>query len=533
MEGLSRTILLSHGWRRVVIALGAGAATALALAPFHLFAVAFATFPVLVWLLDGATGVNTGRRTGAMLEAFTAGFWFGYGYFLAGTWWIANALLVEAPEFAWAVPLAVFGLPVVLAVFWGLATMVARLAWSDGPGRLFALAAAFGLAEWLRSFALTGFPWNAIGYGLAPEPVMMQAVQIAGIFGLSAFAVLVFSLPATLASTGKLRLAGPVLAVLLLVSQAGFGAWRLSTAGPLEANQDTPLIRLVQPSFLQTVKMDPQARAQILDTLVEMTVIEPAAGSEPAGVPSIVIWPETAVPYLLTRDSGALAAIAGALAPGQMLLTGAVREEAEGENSQSTGRYYNSVMLISPEGEIAAASDKVHLVPFGEYLPFAGVLSRLGLRQIADADRGYSPAASRALITMPGGTVILPLICYEAIFPALLQDADVQRADMILNLTNDSWFGRTPGPWQHLHQARLRAVETGLPLVRVANSGITGIYDGHGRETARMALDQRGVVDERPPTKIQPLYAAQTRNNNYWLLIAALGCIGLVSRVRR
>ena len=530
MEALSRAILLSQGFPRVAIAVGAGIATSFVQAPFHLFAVGFLTFPVLVWLLDGATGVNAGRRQGALREAFTAGFWFGYGYFLAGLWWIANARLVEAPEFAWAVPLAVLGIPAVLAVFFGLAAMAARAIWSDGLSRIFALSAAFGVAEWLRSFVLTGFPWNAIGYALAPEPVMMQAVQIAGIFGLSTLAVLVFALPATLAGNGWQRLAGPVLALLLLGGQAGYGAWRLAEAGPQrEAPAGAPVLRLVQPSFPQDQKMDSTARAAMLDTLLDLTALPPEEG---APRPSVVIWPETAVPFLLTRDSGALAAIAAGIAPGQMLLTGAVREEVAEGDAGSTGRYYNSVMAISPEGEIVAASDKVHLVPFGEYLPLAGLLSRTGLETVAAADRGYSPAVSRALLETPDGTVFLPLICYEAIFPALLHDA-AAASDVILNLTNDAWFGRTPGPWQHLHQARLRAVETGLPLVRVANSGITVVIDPLGREVARIALDQRGVTDQALPEKMRPWIQRDGRNINFWLIVASFACIGLVGRLRR
>ena len=531
MEALSRAILLSQGTRRVAIAIGAGAVTSLAQAPFHLFAVGFVTFPVLVWLLDGATGTNAGRRRGALREAFAAGFWFGYGYFLAGLWWIANALLVEAPEFAWAVPLAVLGLPALLAVFWGLAAVGARALWSDGMARILALAAAFGLAEWLRSFVLTGFPWNAIGYALAPEPVMMQAVQIAGIFGLSAFAVLVFALPATLAGAGWQRVAGPLLALLLLGGQAGFGAWRLAEAGPVrDAAAGATIMRLVQPAFPQDEKMDTAARAGMLDTLLDMTALPPATG---APRPSVVIWPETAVPYLLTRDSGALAAIAAGIAPGQMLVTGAVREEPADGDAAATGRYYNSVMMISPEGEIAAASDKVHLVPFGEYLPLAGLLSRTGLQAVAAADRGYSPAVSRALLETPDGTVFLPLICYEAIFPALLHPQDTAGADVILNLTNDAWFGFTPGPWQHLHQARLRAVESGLPLVRVANSGITALYDPLGRELARIGLGQRGVTDVPLPEKVQPLIQSGSRNGNFWLIFAALACMAAAGRLRR
>jgi len=546
MEQLAQRILLLSGWRRAALSVALGALTALTQAPFHLFAIGFVTFPVLIWLLDGAVGATPGRASGALRSAFWIGWLFGLGYFTAGIWWLANALLVEAPEFAWAIPLAVLGLPAILALFYGAACALARLAWSDGLSRIAALAAAFGLAEWARSFMLTGFPWNALGYALMPSPVMMQSAAIGGIFAMSAFAVLVFALPAQLAARRGAAIAGMALCVLLVGTHAGFGVWRLAQAPlPAVATADGLVIRLVQPAIAQEQKMDQEARAATFRTLLDLTALDaPSVGTPladraaeaapaPSGpVPDIVVWPETSVPYLLTRDAAALASIGETLLPDQMLLTGAVREEPGEEAGSVTGRYYNSVMAVTTGGVIAGAADKVHLVPFGEYLPFADLLSSIGLRAIAAADRGYSAAPARTTITLDGGLTVLPLVCYESIFPDLAVPSPGQRVDAIVNVTNDAWFGRTPGPWQHLHQTRLRAVETGLPVIRVANNGISAVIDPHGRVIARIGHDVRAVADAPLPDAAQPLFPEQQRKINFWLLLAILSAIAIAGRIR-
>ncbi|QBK29671.1 apolipoprotein N-acyltransferase [Roseitalea porphyridii] len=542
MQAIAQRILLLHGWRRALVALVAGALTALAQAPFHLFAVGFVTFPVLVWLLDGATGATPGRPAGALRSAFAIGWLFGFGYFTAGLWWIANALLVEAPEFAWAIPLAVTGIPALLAVFWGLGCVLARLVWSDGVGRIAALAVGLGLAEWARTFVLTGFPWNAIGYALMPSPVMMQSIVLGGLFAMNAAAVLVFALPAQLgAERRRSAAAALVLCAVLLAGHVGFGVWRLGLAPDRAAiDAEAPVIRLVQPAIAQQQKMDASARQDTFTTLLDLSALDaaPASSAETGAAmaaesprrPDIVIWPETSVPYLLTREAAALAAIGDTLGPEQMLLTGAVREEPGEEDGTVTGRYYNSVMAVSGDGVIAGAADKVHLVPFGEYLPLAPLFERIGLNAVAAADRGYSAAPARAVIDLPGGPTVLPLICYEAIFPHLSAAPAGSDVDAIVNVTNDAWFGRTPGPWQHMHQSRLRAVETGLPLVRVANNGISIAVDPFGRALARIGHDERAVADVQLPAPTEPLRLGMGRHGNFWLFLATLTAIALAGR---
>ena len=234
MERVAGRVILLWGWRRAALAFLAGALAVLTQAPFDFFAAGFIAFPVLVWLVDGATpqpGANAVKR---LAPAFAVGWCFGFGYFLAGLWWIGSALLVEADSFAWALPLAVVGIPVLLAFFYGAAVAFARLMWTDGIGRIAALAFGFGLAEWLRSFLFTGFPWNPIGLAAMPVPLLMQSVTVTGVAGMNALAVLVFAMPALLAA-GRDRRAGAALATALVAAHAGFGYFRLNAPEPAAA----------------------------------------------------------------------------------------------------------------------------------------------------------------------------------------------------------------------------------------------------------------------------------------------------------
>lgn len=522
MERLANRILLLTGWRRYGLALVAGAATAFAQAPFHLFAICFLTFPIVVWLLDGAFSPARRSRLPLSWPAFAVGWWFGLGYFVVGLWWIGNALFVEAEDFLWLWPFAVLGLPAILAIFYGLATVVARALWSDGLGRIAALAFGFAIAEWLRSFVLTGFPWNAIGYAAMPVPLLMQPAALAGIFAVNALAVLVFALPAAFSRGGARALAAAMIMLVVVVVDLGYGYARLASAP--EPDPDAPLLRIVQPSVDQSEKWADGRRAEIFDLLLDLSTAESDAGQKP----DVIVWPETSVPFILTRAPDAVSAIADALDEGQTLLAGAVREDEA--VTGTAGRYYNSILAISDEGVIFDAADKVHLVPFGEYLPFSNLLGRLGLQAIAAADRGYSAAERRNTLSLPDGLTVLPSICYEAIFPSETVYAG-EEPNLIVNVTNDAWYGDTPGPYQHIHQARIRAVETGLPMVRAANNGISAIYDGYGRQAAALGYGARGAIENPLPVAAPPSFYARHGNLFFWIFMALLGLCSLYGRL--
>jgi apolipoprotein N-acyltransferase len=522
MERLAAFVTLSSGGKRFLLALAAGALAALALPPFGLFVVCFVSFALLVWLLDGAAGDPDRGFLARMLPAFFIGWSFGLGYFVAGLWWIGNALLVEADQFAWALPLAVVGLPAFLALYYGFAAALARLFWTDGFVRILALAGSFGLAEWLRSFLFTGFPWNAIGQALTPAPLMMQSIAVSGSDAMNVAAVLIFSAPA-LVATGRGAWLANGLAALLLAGHFGFGVYQLEFAAPPAAG--THRVRLVQPMIDQGAKIDNSQRSQIFDAHLALTR---AASEDGAKRPDYVIWPETSIPFILTQNPDALVQIADALQDGQILIAGAVRIENNGTDQPP--RYYNSVYVIDSQGQIIGAADKVHLVPFGEYLPYEWLWEKTGWFAIAAMPGGFSAANSQQLLTLPDGLKLLPLICYEIVFPNEVA-ANAASTDAIVNLTNDGWFGFTPGPWQHFLQARLRATETGLPIIRNSNSGISAIIDARGQVVSGLDFGARGFIDAILPPKITPLLSAETRHANFGLIELIILLIAAVTRM--
>lgn len=514
MERLAGRIILLWGWRRALVAAVDGALLVLAQAPYDFFAVGFVSFPVLVWLIDGAAAGPGARRLARLRPAFAIGWWFGFGYFLAGLWWIGNALLFEADSFAWALPFAVAGIPALLALFYGLAAVIARLMWSDGLPRIFALAFAFGVVEWLRTFLFTGFPWNSVGYAAMPVPILMQSVSVVGLVGMNALAVLVFAMPALLARTGGARL-GLSLALALCLVHLGFGFWRLS-----QAPADPPRtldVRIVQPAVGMDLKWDAAEEDRVFTQLVDLSSESPADGKPR---PQLIVWPETAVPYFLTERPDVLAALGNMLADGQMLLTGAVRPEGVGAGAA----YSNSIMAIDDDGEIVGAADKVHLVPFGEYLPLAGLIEKFGITQFVAGPMNFTAGTTRTTLEVPGGIKVAPFICYEIIFPSEVA-VDVATAKFIVNVTNDAWFGRSPGPYQHFRQAQVRAAETGLPLVRAANTGISGGVDAFGRIIDAFDLGVRGYLDIRLPLDVQPAVARPYPGYIGLAIVAGIGLL--------
>jgi apolipoprotein N-acyltransferase len=527
LERLAGRFILLWGWRRALVAFAAGALSVFAQAPYDFFAVCFISFPILVWLLDGATVERPARFLRRLRPAFAVGWWFGFGYFVAGLWWVGGAMLVEADSFAWALPIAVVLLPAILGIFYGLAAALARLFWSDDIGRIAALAAAFALFEWLRTFVFTGFPWNPIGYAAMPTPLLMQSISVVGMVGMNALAVFVFAMPALLAGHRHVR-TGLVLALLLVAAHVGFGYYRLGLPDAVPI-RSLP-VRIVQPAIDQAAKLDRASRDDIFRTLLNLS----AAPLAPGGVkPKLIIWPETSLPFLLTDRPDALVAIGELLSDGQVLLAGNVRAEGKGDDAQ---RYYNSVVAINDKGEIVDAVDKLHLVPGGEYLPLSGMFRLLGIDRIVAMPTPFSAGTTRHPIGIADGLRAAVFICYEIVFPDEVDDG-VKGADFIVNGTNDPWFGDTPGPYQHFRSAQIRAAETGVPLLRAANNGISGAVDSRGRVIDAFALNVRGQMDVSiaVPSPSPPLLG-DPRMAGYFVL-ALLGLVGMgayfIQRLRR
>jgi apolipoprotein N-acyltransferase len=520
LTSLSHWITLAWGWRRILVAFGAGAVTTLALAPANVWLAPFLTFPVLVWLVDGSAG----GRLGGTLAAATAGWWFGFGYFVAGLYWIGNALLVDVKTFGWFLPFAVLGLPAYLALFTAFGVAISRLVWARGPSRVLALAAGLTVAEWLRGHLLTGFPWNAFGYALFSPRPLAQSAALIGLWGLTFLAVAIYASPAVLADDragSKPLWIVPVLSAAVLAGLAAFGTVRL-IATPTSF-VDGVRIRIMQPNLPQDEKFNYSRKQEVMSRY--LTLSQSAGGLRDV---THLIWPESAFPFFLTREADALAQIAALLPEGAVLITGAVRAP-QAPLEAPIRRAYNSIYVIDHAGSVVSVYDKVHLVPFGEYLPFQDLLERLGLQQVTKLPGGFLAGDRRRPLAVPGAPNALPLICYEAIFP---EDSAPQgeRPGWIVNVTNDGWFGISLGPYQHLQQARLRAIEQGLPLVRAANTGISAVIDPLGRIIDRLALGTQGVIDARLPQRLGPTPYGRMGDLPAGLIVAAAFAVALRAR---
>jgi apolipoprotein N-acyltransferase len=501
---IAHSVMLSWGWRRILIAFAAGAATALALPPLSIWPIPFLTFPVLVWLLDGAADATRS----AVRSAAVVGWWFGFGYFLAGLYWIGHAFLVDAKTFAWLLPFAVVLLPAGLAFFPAFGLALARLLWSKSPVRVLALAAGLTIAEWLRGHVLTGFPWNAFGYALATPLPLAQTGALIGLWGLTAIAIAVYASPAVLAddrSVTRRRWLAPTLSALVLLAMIAYGALRLW--GSPTAYVDNVRLRIMQPNLQQDDKFRYSQKQAVMSRYIGLS--DRASGPQASGIADVthLIWPESAFPFFLTREADALAQIAALLPEGTVLITGGIRAPEGAAPNAAVSRAYNSIYVIDHDGSVLSVYDKVHLVPFGEYLPFQDQLERLGFQQLTKVAGGFIPGDRQRILPVPRAPSLAPLICYEIIFPSAAVPTG-ERPGWMLNLTNDGWFGISSGPYQHFQQARLRAIEEGLPLVRAANTGISAVVDPLGRIVRSLPLGGEGVLDAPLPKPMAiPLYA--------------------------
>lgn len=479
--------LLSHALTRrvprVVLALAAGIAAALAHPPFG-FLPGLLGYPLLMLLAE---------RSVSTRGAFWVGWLAGFGYFGVGCWWVAEAFLVN-PAQAWMAPFAASLLPAGIGLFWGGAAALYRRFAPPGVDRVLVFAALFSLFEWLRGHVLTGFPWNPAGAGWAAGSAGSQFASVVGVYGLGLVTVAAVSSFGLLVGNGRLKAragaasAGAIALLALLV----FGAARLNTA-VIEPGET--LVRIVQADVQQESKWTPEAYRSIVDRYVNLT------GRPAARQPDIVVWPEGALPAsfndVFGPDSADGAAIARALQPGQTLLAGLARGEA---GSDGRARYYNSLFALEDVGagglRIAAVYDKYRLVPFGEFLPLGNLLGALGVRSLVHMPADFSPGPRPSPITLPSGDRVQPLICYESLYPGFTPGGR-GRPEWIANVSNDAWFGATSGPLQHLNLASYRAIETGLPVVRATPTGVSAVIDPWGRVVPGQRLDtgESGVID--------------------------------------
>jgi apolipoprotein N-acyltransferase len=528
MQGLANWIILSWGWRRYLIAFLAGAASALAQAPVDAAFVLFVTLPVLVWLIDGASpGTAEGLRR--LTPAARVGWTFGFGYFLAGISWVGSAFFVEADVFGWMAPFAILGFPAFLALYWALGAALARLLWSNGWPRILALAIGLTIGEWLRGHLFTGFPWNSIAQAVAATDVTAQGLALVGTWGLTFLGIVVFAAPAVFAPAAfgstRGRSVFAALVALLALGEIAYGVTRL--AGADDATVPGVALRIVQPAVNQAEKWDPASARAVLDTLLRLSNAN--LSPDRPGIVGVthLIWPETALPFFLTEEPQALVEIGALLPPGTTLVTGAPRFET----APAGRRYFNSVYVIDDGGRILDAYDKVHLVPWGEYVPLGGLLERIGLSSLSRLVGGFSPGLAYRTVPVPHAPAMAPLICYEVIFPDEGVDRD-NRPGWIVNVTNDGWFGMTAGPYQHFAQVRMKAIAEGLPVARSANTGISGVVDGYGRVIASLGLGEEGVVDAALPAALPPTFYSRVGDAPAIIVVLAALALILSTRLR-
>ena len=508
----------------------AGALSVLAFAPVHAWPILFLTFGALVFLLDGCHAHHVSLAPRLKCAALI-GFRFGFGFFFAGLYWIAEAFLVEPWRHAWLLPFVMTAMPGGMALFFAAACALAIAMWLPGVGRIFALAIGFGLAEFARGHVLTGLPWNLLGYALLGTLPFMQLAALLGVYALSLIAVLLFASPASFFAPAGSGLAGrwpsAALAALMLAALGLGYVWGEQRLASAEVSDTGVRVRIVQANVDQADKWRPENSEEIFTSYLDLT--------RSGGLDAIdlVVWPETAVPFLLADARDALALIGDVLPQETSLLVGSARlvEEGDAQGGLAARRIYNSLLVVDDKGAVLDAYDKRHLVPFGEYLPFQDFLESLGFMQMTGLRGGFSEGAGSLLLNVPGAPQARPLVCYEIIFPDEIASR-TERPGWLLNLTNDAWFGSSAGPYQHFHQSRVRAVEQGLPLVRGANTGISAEVDPYGRILAEIGLGESGVADANLPHAIAPTLFVQFGSILETSLLALAFACWLACRVR-
>ena len=462
-----------RGGRRYGTAILYGAVAALAFPPFNALAGLWFCFPALVFLLQG---------TEKLRQAFAIGWCFSFGLLTVSFYWIADSMFVDIGQYWWVVPLAVTGLPAFFGFYYGLATLAARrwgVLHADG---ILLLGLLWFAADYARGHLFTGFPWDVTGYVWATILPVVQITSVIGVYGLGLLTLIAVLLPAALGWRGI------ALGLAVFIGLAAWGQERLSHAS--DAIVPNVRLRLVQADTDQASKWRQDVSEKHFDQLLD-TTFPPDA--KPV---THVIWPETAIAFFLTDDPERRREIAARMPQGTLLLTGIVRQRLE---SDGTTRYYNALIALDDHGRVVAGYDKTHLVPFGEYIPFR---SRIPIPAIAGMGTDFSAGDGLQTLRVAGLPPFSPLICYEAIFSGEVT-AD-ERPAFLLNVTNDAWYEHTTGPYQHFAIARVRAIEEGLPLVRVANKGLVAVVDSYGRIKTQLGWDRASFVDSDLPQALKP-----------------------------
>lgn len=495
------------GWKKYALTFALGALLTFTLPPIGFIPALLVCVPGLIFLSINAP---------TPWKSFLTGWVFGMGYFIFGLYWISAALFVDLAQWGWVLPLSAIVGPSIVALYYGFIPLIARRWRTSEPAYAVAAAVAWAGIEWLRGHLFTGFPWNLPGYAWHWDLAVLQAASVAGIYGLTLLTLLWAAVPAF---TTRPRFAMAVIASFLIVQVAGGARLMLN---PTEQS-DHYAVRLVQANIPESVKWDNDEDWRNLEKHINITKDKP----DTADAPTFVVWPETAVSADLTAFPDIARIIAQALPQNAYGILGALRVDAANQGHPS---FYNSVSVLTKDAKVTANYDKHHLVPFGEYIPFRDKISftplALAVSGIGDFTRGPGPQTIH-IDKLPSFS---PLVCYEVIFPGEVVD-EKDRPDWIVNVTNDGWYGATAGPHQHLGQARVRAIEEGLPLARAANTGISAMFDPLGRFLGDKPLETAGHVDAILPKPLPPTLYSRAGDSIFFAMLLLMA--GIAEWLRR
>lgn len=496
---------------KYLLAIVFGACASLAFAPFHFFIAAVVSVSVLYCLLEDEDSAK---------KIFWIGFFYGFGHFLSGVYWIAISLLVDATRFAWLIPFALTLIPAVLALyiaFFALTykSLVKRLALHQEYQKMLLFAICWMIFEILRSNLFTGFPWNLMGYVWMFDVALAQSAKIFGIYGLSFFAMIICLFPVLFFDAygrkhlSEISFLDWVFAVLLIAAFSANAFFGREYVDKTTIMQDrTTKIRLVQGNIAQEMKWGEEQKYKNLLKHIDLT------NAEPLDDIAAVLWSETAVSYAVENDSTLIRKLNQATPPNGVLITGGLRIQRNPEDLQ----VWNSIFTIG-NGVIQDSYDKHHLVPFGEYVPLQKYIPIIS--KITDGSIGFSKGSGPQTLSAGDNFLFSPLICYEVLFSDKILNKEL-RPDLLVNVTNDAWFGESSGPYQHLDMARMRSIEYGIPMARVANTGVTAYIDPMGRVVKQIKLNQEGIFDVFLLKKLDPTIYEIYRYSVLAILIAII-----------
>ncbi len=494
-----------------------GISATMTLPPFFVFPMILLAYGGLYLLVSKAP---TQKR------AFADGWWWGWGCYMSGLYWFCVAMMTDMSSFGWMIPFTLLGVPAFVALYPALACTLFHRLPNKGPlRRIIVFAVVWTVVEFARGHLLTGFPWNIPGNAFAYSDKAIQLASLFGAYGLTFWAVLLgasFSALAEIKVSVDKSIGFGLIVWMCFMAGMSYGEQRLLAADQVpEDDRYVPgiMLRLVQPNITQPAQWDPALQVNALQKLLH--------GTESSGLSQVnyVIWPEAAIPYPIRPGTPLLQLIGGILPDKTRLLSGAVRAQGD---SDGHWQAWNSILMIDHKGNILATYDKAKLVPFGEFLPGRSLIPKSWPTPVGDTD--FTRGPGRINVKLDGLPLARPMICYEAIFPEWGSDdpkSNDPRPEWFLNVTNDAWFGMSIGPYQHFNMARMRAAEVGIPLIRVANTGISGVIDPYGRVLSRLPLGQEGILDVKLPKPIEN--TINNRFNNVFLIVIMVICLLLVA----